>query len=955
MKNYWPNKLFTNFWKNSLSLLIISALIFNIVFPTLVFAITDEDTSSTSESDSIEIITGDALAGSTLESEINTNVTETNTSSSNSEEENSTSTTEEIIDTIPTTTEDILATTSTTTNDTDEDIYFSNITISSTNTATTTSFSTTTADTGNNNTENGNFITETGDAVAYVDLVNVVNTNIVNSAGLIDFIRDVLGYKNFDMRSTFSEIFDALSTAESTVPCGENICNTASLLIDLVNQANIYNDVSVSASTGNNTSNTGSGDIKTGDAYASTNIVNVANTNIIDSNYLLLVFNNFDDLAGSLILPNSDFFNSYFKQNQNGISSFEATNNASISNTVNTIANTGDNNISGTGTSTIETGNAVSTSHTDNLINQNFINSNSFSMLIRVQGTWSGDVFGLPEGMNWENTSDGIRLYYENEDGNIGNQNNSVAKITNDASITNKVQVYALTGNNQISNTNGNNNIETGEAYADSTIFNIANTNIVGSNWINLVFNIYGDWSGNIAFGQPDLWLGLSAQNGNQQVMRSGSDLSYTYTIFNRGDTTAKNVILENEFPLSSLNFSNTPTTTGTTTDGHNLWSIGDIKAGETKEITVNAKISNNFGTRGQSPLPLNANVYSNQPDANELDNKDSLLLYVGNKNKNDDKPKTSFPAKFVIEKSADKAYANAGDIINYTIKLKNNGGPIYDALLVDSLKDEAGKIITDQTWPLDTIKNGENITITYSITLPKNITRGIYTNTAQLVGLDGSPTKKHRVPYESKIVTYELNVGSVPEGEVLGLSTTSCSPYLTTYLRQHRNNDDAEVIKLQNFLRQYVTNNLIVSGVFDNNTRFAIEKFQQQHAKDILTPWNMTQSTGYVYYTTQKKINEIMCGGTIEFPLTPDQEKEINYFKQNNDKVNNLLYSFKKSNTNLSQNTATDNPVVTVIQKPFIDTSFLFPQRKLNNLYYKPLDKWIALFKHTKTAFLSE
>lgn len=957
MKNYLPSRPSTNFLKDCVSLSIIVVLVFDIVFPALAFA--DTEVLSDENLNPSEIVTGDAVAGLTLESEINNNLIDTNESTTPElmlDENYSSSTDETFTDSATTTTDEIATSTSTSTAEdiTDEnEINFSNseTTVTATNTASSSNVANITANTGNNTTENGNFVTETGDAVAYVDLVNVMNTNIVNSTGLIDFIRDVLGYENFDMRDVFSDIFNALSTAETTVPCGKNVCDTASLLVDLTNQTNIYNDVSVIADTGNNNS-TGSSNIQTGDAYANANIINLANTNIIDSNYLLLVFNNFEDMAGSLVLPNSDFFSTYFNQSQSNVNSFTATNNVSVNNNIDTLANTGDNTISGIGTSTIVSGEAIATSHVENSINQNLINSNSFSMLIRVSGTWSGNIFGLPEGMKWENTNNGIRLYYENS-GNTDN-NTSISKITNDANITNNVQVYALTGDNKITNSSNDSVIETGEAYADSTIFNIANTNIVGSNWINLIFNIYGNWSGNLAFGQPDLWLGLSHQNGNRQIARPGGEMSYTYTIFNRGDTTAHNVMLENNFPLSSLTFNNAPTSTATTTDGKSIWSIGDIKAGETKEITVNAKINNNFGARNQSPLPLNAKVYGDQPDANELDNSDSLLLYVSNKSKKNDDPKTSFPAKFVIEKSADKTFANAGDIVNYTIKLINKGGPIYDALLVDSLKDEKGNIITDQTWPLDTIKNGETIIITYSITLQEDITHGIYTNTAQLVGLDSSPVKKYRTPYESPIVTHKLEVGTGPKGAVLGLSTSvsSCSPYITTYLRQYRNNNEIEVTKLQNFLKQYVNNEIVVTGIFDDSTRIAIEKFQQQYAEDILTPWNMTKSSGYVYYTTQKKINEIMCGGTTEFPLTNNQEKEIDYFKQNNTNTNHQQFGLKLPTVDLSESTNTNNQPITTVQP--VTNLFFFQFNKPKDLYYSQLDKWLTLFKKTETAFLN-
>ena len=978
MKNYWHCKKFNNLQKNILPLLLILALALNTFLPTLAEAeenstSTDTGITESTETNTAEISTGDAVAGLNQESVVNTN--EINTTTAKSDEETTSTSTTDTISSNSTTTEEnqedranststnpTPSETASSTTDTESAVGTStentaptNLSVDIDNAATSTNDATTTANTGNNSiTDNGTstietneFVTETGDAVAYVDLTNVINTNIVNSTGLIDFIREVLGYENFDMRDTFMDIFNSLNTAESTAACGEVTCDPNTLLVNLINQANIYNNISVTANTGGNSA-TGTGSITTGDAYASANVVNMANTNIVDSNYLLLVFNNFSDLAGSLVLPNSDFFQTFFNQNQSQSGQFNFSNSANVNNNVDTTANTGNNSITGNGTSTIETGNSTSLSHTENIINQNFLNSNSFSMLIRVHGDWTGNIFGLPDGMGWEMTSEGIRLFYSPEGANSQNSS-TIANITNDATVTNNVNVFALTGDNKISGNNGTSQIETGDAIADSTIMNIVNTNVVGSNWINLIFNIYGNWSGDIAFGQPDLWLGLSAEGNNRMVMGPGNELSYTYTIFNRGDVAAKNVILESEFPLSSLAL-NSNFTDHDSNDGKTVWSIGNIKAGETKEITVPAKIADTYGQNGQLPLPLSAVVYGDQKDANSEDNSDTLMIYVGKDKKQKDQPSRTFPAKFVIEKSADKTQAEPGDSVNYTIKLTNRGGPVFDSLLVDTLRDADGNILSEQEWPLEKIKNDETITITYTINLPKDLKDGIYTNTAQLVGLHGSKNKKYQIPYESAIVHHKLAVGDLPQGEVLGLSVSTCSPYITTYLRQYGNNDPEEVIKLQNFLKQYVDGNVDVTGIFDTETRLAVESFQQQYASDILAPWNMSTSSGYVYFTTQKKINEIMCGGTIEFPLTSEQEKEINYFQTNKNRMNSNDWLYSVNN-----NEETNNNTNALLPNNYDNLpAFLRPGFQLNSdISYLRLNNWRYLFRGNGTAFL--
>lgn len=941
--------IFSNLYSSLVGLVIV-ALLAPAVYPLSVLA----ETSNEETVLSAEIVTGDATAGTTIENDINTNIIDTKNDGEELPDSSSTLPTPETATTTISQNPENDAASSTsklpmTPNET-------NIT-AATNTATTTNLATSTAETGGNTTEAGNFLTETGDAVSYIDVVNVVNTNIINSSGLIDFIRGVLGYDNFDMRDTFYDIFKSFQTAQSTNSCLENICDYNSLMVDLVNRANIYNDISVIANTGDNSSFDGSGIIRTGDAYASANIVNLANTNITDSNYLLLNFSNFSDMAGSLVLPNSDFFASLFGHTGNSIGSgnFNFSNNAAVSNDIEVLADTGNNAIDD-GSGTITTGNSLATSHTENIINQNFLGTDSFSLLIRVHGSWSGEIFGLPEGMLWENTMDGVRLYYAGDSGGASTSGKTMANIANDATIANNVQVFALTGNNQISGSDDA-SIETGTAYADSTVLNMANTNIIGSNWVNLIFNIYGNWSGNIAFGQPDLWLGLEAETKDN--LQPNTEVTYKYTIFNRGDTTARNVILENKYPAKSINFINSPED-NSQSDGHSLWSIGDIGTGETKELIVKTKIDATFGKDKRLPLPITATVYGDQPDANDTDNEDSLLLYVGKNqkttytnNNEENNRNNAFPAKFFIEKSADKTFAKGGDTINYTVKLTSKGGQLFDSVLFDVLEDEEGNILSEQSWNLDTIENGEDITISYSIILPENTANGIYTNTAQLFGNHGSRQPKYRTVYESAVAKHQLAVGNLAAFPNLNANILSCSPYLKTYLKQDKDNDLSEVVKLQQFLYHYVTDEIEISGVFDDATRIAVAEFQQQYAADILTPWGMTQSSGYVYYTTQKKINEIMCDHKVEFPLTPDQEKEMDYFKQNIHKINvdDMLFS---GDINANDLAAADieNESATIIADDYISYPTIKLLKEVSKPHYSRFDNWLLLFKNTHTAF---
>ena len=115
-----------------------------------------------------------------------------------------------------------------------------------------------------------------------------------------------------------------------------------------------------------------------------------------------------------------------------------------------------------------------------------------------------------------------------------------------------------------------------------------------------------------------------------------------------------------------------------------------------------------------------------------------------------------------------------------------------------------------------------------------------------------------------------------IPRGEVLGATTEtpSCN-IINNFLRQGRNNDIGEMIKLQTFLRDREGFSTVkVTGVFDNATFDAVSAFQERYKGDILAPWGLPYSTGYVYILTKKKVNEISC--TREFPITSVEQKEI-------------------------------------------------------------------------------
>ena len=155
----------------------------------------------------------------------------------------------------------------------------------------------------------------------------------------------------------------------------------------------------------------------------------------------------------------------------------------------------------------------------------------------------------------------------------------------------------------------------------------------------------------------------------------------------------------------------------------------------------------------------------------------------------------------------------------------------------------------------------------------------------------DTTLTQKHVVVITgipSGIATYFRPVSSVSSLTATGIELTRAPDvvvggvceYLKEYMRLGINNNPAEVTKLQLFLKNFEGfTDLAVTGFFDITTDRAVRSFQDKYKSDVLDPWDLPGNTGYVYYTTKKKINEIYCQRA--FPLNTTQLAEIASFRE--------------------------------------------------------------------------
>jgi hypothetical protein len=153
----------------------------------------------------------------------------------------------------------------------------------------------------------------------------------------------------------------------------------------------------------------------------------------------------------------------------------EQNNEAEITNSVNTQADTGNNQVANSGDSTIATGDIVQSVDVTNDLNKS-----AAEVVVCCQQDVKVDISG-----NGSGSSNYVSLNVEN---------NKTVNVDNSAKITNSVNGYANTGGNSITGSNEV-TIDTGNIKASAVIENDVNTsNVITSNSVgSLITHIYGN------------------------------------------------------------------------------------------------------------------------------------------------------------------------------------------------------------------------------------------------------------------------------------------------------------------------------------------------------------------------------------------------------------------------------------------------------------------------------
>ncbi|GAA4311068.1 hypothetical protein GCM10023183_29580 [Nibribacter koreensis] len=220
----------------------------------------------------------------------------------------------------------------------------------------------------------------------------------------------------------------------------------------------------------------------------------------------------------------------------------------------------------------------------------------------------------------------------------------------------------------------------------------------------------------------------------NRTRANVGDALTYTVTARNNGPAAATGVIIRDVLPLSQITVVGTITpSAGTYNAATGIWTIGNLAAGQSVTMTVNATI------KATGTIVNTAIISGNEPDLQPANNTATVVTVVGDGTT----PTTS--ADLQVVKAVDKTRANVGDALRYTITARNLGPntatgvritdvlPVAQIDLVGAVTVSTGTYnATTGIWTIGNLGVGQTETMTVNATIK---TTGTIVNTAIITG----------------------------------------------------------------------------------------------------------------------------------------------------------------------------------------------------------------------------
>lgn len=522
----------------------------------------------------------------------------------------------------------------------------------------------------------------TEEAISETTVVNDINKNIVTQNGN-DLSLNIYGDYSGEI-NLLAEFEKVLKKARET---GED--SLTDIIIRNINNAKVENEVETLANTGGNLieSKEGDSEVQTGDAAAFSLVVNFINTNIVGNNWLFATLNIFGTWAGNLVVPGEGVLEMPASRDFSNVEIVNE-NEAQIENNVETVANSGENDIiSENGSADIQTGEALAETSVKNIVNTSIVKNNWFFLLINNMGSWSGKLLG------WDNgESDTLEYDFENQkedilEGDLSVHNKNIAEVENN------LLTVANTGENLVSGETGKSSIITEGAYAFSKVFNFINTNIVGDNWFFAVVNNMGNWQGDVEFAYPD--LSISITDGKEKA-DFGEKLDYSVRIKNIGRAACQETHVSAKVGVEDKN-----------------WEIPALGAGEEKEFSFSLTAPNFSDEMEASAL------VQTQTEEKILENnsaQDQTFVRAGRSGhfdyNDEDENKIS-----ISRSSTALGDLRPGDHLKNSILLENSGETdVSGVVLRDTMLGEDGQAAVFYEWPIGDMKEGTKIRVEYEM-----------------------------------------------------------------------------------------------------------------------------------------------------------------------------------------------------------------------------------------------
>jgi uncharacterized repeat protein (TIGR01451 family) len=229
--------------------------------------------------------------------------------------------------------------------------------------------------------------------------------------------------------------------------------------------------------------------------------------------------------------------------------------------------------------------------------------------------------------------------------------------------------------------------------------------------------------------------------------------VTYTVVVSNVGDATAINVVMTDVLP-EGLTYPEGGTT--------KTFALGNIEPGKSVTKTYDAVVGKNT----QKGNYINTATAKADNHGNVSD--DATLEVRIPEVKGETTPELE------IKKVVNVEFANPGDVISYTVTVKNIGdGEAINVILTDRLPEGFvfdGTEDVVKMWNLGNMAPDASKTVTYAVKVKDSVTAGTYENLA-VVGADNADEKTAKVDVEVRLISVL--------GEALPDTGTSALDYL--------------------------------------------------------------------------------------------------------------------------------------------------------------------------------